>query len=226
MGASTETRADGSKVESYNAGPMSIRKETTAAGGSQTTGVYDLGTTKVSMRETLTARQMQERGIDAKMAAGLPNKIPVEGGVAPVPAAAESKATGGRVARIAGEEWTAGKELSDKQLAAIESGIAAGNNYSFRLMEQYDKQKGNKRPSVTGGGVSAASVPGIGDTISKQSGENDQARMDAAKGGGGNTVVSAPTINNNTQNQTSSVKLSPRNNDSTVNKYMQSRWAF
>jgi hypothetical protein len=226
MGASTETRADGSKVESYNSGPMSIRKETTAAGGSQTTGVYDLGTTKVSMRETLTARQMQERGIDAKMAAGLPNKIPVEGGVAPVPAAAESKATGGRVARIAGEEWTAGKELSDKQLAAIESGIAAGNNYSFRLMEQYDKQKGNKRPSVTGGGVSAASVPGIGDTISKQSGENDQARMDAAKGGGGNTVVSAPTINNNTQNQTSSVKLSPRNNDSTVNKYMQSRWAF
>lgn len=74
--------------------------------------------------------------------------------------------------------------------------------------------------------VAPASAPSTGSVISKASGDNEQAKLEATRGGGGNTVVSAPTINNNTQNQTSSVKLSPRNNDSTVNKYMQSRWAF
>lgn len=74
--------------------------------------------------------------------------------------------------------------------------------------------------------VAPATAPSTGNVISKASGDNEQAKLDATRGGGGNTVVSAPTINNNTQNQTSSVKLSPRNNDSTVNKYMQSRWAF
>lgn len=227
-GASTETRADGSKVESYDMGPMSLKKETTAAGGQQTTSSYDLGVTKVAMRETLTPRQMQERGIDAKMAAGLPNKIPVEGGTAPVPVAATAApASGGRVSKIAGEEWAPGKELSAKQLAVIEQGIAGGTNYSFRVMEQYDKQKGNARAPVTGGAtVSAPDVPGMGNTIAKQSGDNEQAKLDSGKGSGGTAVVSAPTINNNSTVQNTPVKLPPRNTDSTVNKYMQSRWAF
>ena len=82
-------------------------------------------------------------------------------------------------------------------------------------------EKAGTKPSL-----SPAAVAMTGETVSRASSETDQARLDATKGGGGNTVVSAPTINNNTQNQTNSVKLSPRNNDSTVNKYMQSRWAF
>lgn len=225
-GASTETRADGSKVESYDMGPMSLKKETTAAGGQQTTSSYDLGVTKVAMRETLTPRQMQERGIDAKMAAGLPSSIPVEGGKAPEPVAAAAPA-GGRVSKIAGESWTPGQNLSEKQLAVIEQGIAGGTNYSFRVMEQYDKQKGNSRAPVSGGAtVSATEVPGMGNNIAKQSGDNEQAKLDSGKGGGMSAVVAAPTINNNSTVQNTPIKLPPRNTDSTVNKYMQSRWAF
>ena len=211
MGAATERRADGSRVESYDAGPMSLKKETTAAGGQQTTSSYDLGVTKLAMRETLTPRQMKER-------AGIP------GGTAPVqaesvtPSAASGK--GGTV--IAGEPWSAGQELSKNQIAAIKSGIASGNNYSFRVMEQYDKQQGNARPAVTGGGLSSID----GDSLSKKSGDNEQAKLDASKGGGTANIVSAPTVNNNNTTQTSNVKLSPRNNDSTVNKYLSSRYAM
>lgn len=224
MGAATERRADGSRVETYDAGPMSLKKETTAAGGQQTTASYDLGVTKVAMRETLTARQMQERGIDAKMAAGLPNKIPVEGGTAPVQAAAVTPSApsgkGGTI--IAGEPWSAGKALTDNQIAEIKSGIASGKNYSFRLMEQYDKQQGNARAAVTGGGLSNID----GDSLSKKSGDNEQAKLEAAKGGGTANIVSAPTVNNNNTTQTANVKLSPRNNDNTVNKYLSSRYAM
>ena len=76
-GASTEIRADGSKIQSYDMGPMSGKVETTAAGGQQTTASYDLGVTKLAMRETLTPKQMREREIGARMEAGLPNKIPL-----------------------------------------------------------------------------------------------------------------------------------------------------
>jgi hypothetical protein len=133
-GVSIETRADGSKVQSYDSGPMSGKVETTAAGGTQTTASYDLGVTKVAMRETLTPKQMREREIGARMEAGLPNKIPregganltkeeisarntasfdkelaqAEGGTAPVMA---STPRGGQ-SMIAGEPWKAGQKLS------------------------------------------------------------------------------------------------------------------
>jgi hypothetical protein len=71
-----------------------------------------------------------------------------------------------------------------------------------------------------------ADSPSTGNVISKQSGDNEQAKLDAGKGGGNTAVVAAPTINNNNTVQNSPVKLPPRNTDSTVNKYMQSRWAF
>lgn len=106
---------------------------------------------------------------------------------------------------------TAGKtEEADKLISAIQETSRAQR-----------AEKAGTKPSL-----SPAAVAMTGETVSRASSETDQARLDATKGGGGNTVVSAPTINNNTQNQTNSVKLSPRNNDSTVNKYMQSRWAI
>jgi hypothetical protein len=146
---------------------------------------------------------------------------------APEPVAAAAPQAGGRVSKIAGEPWSPGTDLSEKQLAVIEHGIAGGTNYSFRVMEQYDKQKGNSRAPVTGGAtVSAPEVPGIGNNIAKQSGDNEQAKLDSGKGGGSSAIVAAPTINNNNNVQNTPVKLAPRNGDSTVNKYMQSRWAF
>jgi hypothetical protein len=229
-GASTETRADGSKVESYDMGPMSLKKETTAAGGQQTTGSYDLGVTKVAMRETLTPKQMREREIGARMEAGLPNKIPLEGGTSPTsasssePSAPSSPARGGQSV-IAGEPWAAGQKLSDKQLAAIESGIASGNSYSLRLMSQYDKQKGNATAAVTGGaqsGIDGDSARG-GQLYSK-SAETASAREDVAnKSSGGTAVVNAPTTVNNTTQQSSVIRSPIRNEENSLNRYYGSR---
>lgn len=106
-----------------------------------------------------------------------------------------------------------------KEIEAAGAGKVTGGKISSQNLSGADT-------STSAAQVSPASAPSTGNVISKASGDNEQAKLDATRGGGGNTVVSAPTINNNTQNQTSSVKLSPRNNDSTVNKYMQSRWAF
>lgn len=232
-GVSTEKRADGSKIESYDAGPLSAKVETTAAGGKQTTASYDSGVTKVTKRETLTARQVKEREIDAKMAAGLPDKIPVEadavsaapaaapvGGTAPVQAAPTAR--GQTSSMIAGEPWTVGQELSKKQLAVMSSAIAGGTNYSARVMRQYDKQKGIAAAPVTGGVQSGLD----GDSLSKKSTQNEQAKLDAAKpSSGGNTnVVNAPV--NNTTNQTQLIKSPVRNQESSQSKYLDSRYAF
>ena len=219
-GVSTETRADGSKVENYNSGPLSLKKETTAAGGQQTTGAYDLGVARVAYRETLTPKQMKERGIDAKMAAGLPDKIPVEGGTAPVQAAPTAR--GQTSSMIAGEPWTVGQELSKKQLAVMSSAIAGGTTYSARVMQQYNKQKGIAAAPVTGGVQSGLD----GDSLSKKSTQNEQAKLDAAKpSSGGNTnVVNAPV--NNTTNQTQLIKSPVRNQESSQSKYLDSRYAF
>jgi len=244
-GLSIEKRADGSTIESYDQGPMSLKKETTAAGGQQVTGSYDLGVMKVTKRETLTARQVKERAIDDKMAAGLPDKIPVDagtvsaapvaaapvGGTAPVQAApvggtapvqAAPVARGQTASMIAGEPWTVGQELSKKQLAVMSSAIAGGTNYSARVMRQYDKQKGIAAAPVMGGAQSGVD----GDILSKKSTENEQAKMDSMKSSsGGNTAVVAPTINN-TSNQTQLIKSPIRNQESSQSKYLDSRYAF
>ena len=82
-------------------------------------------------------------------------------------------------------------------------------------------EKAGTKPLIT-----PPAAPQTGNLVAKQSGDNEQAKLDSGKGGGGTAVVSAPTINNNSTVQNTPVKLPPRNTDSTVNKYMQSRWAF
>ena len=46
MGVSTEKRADGSVIDSYDAGPMSLRKETSADGTAKASASYDMGVVK------------------------------------------------------------------------------------------------------------------------------------------------------------------------------------
>ena len=74
--------------------------------------------------------------------------------------------------------------------------------------------------------IAPPAAPQVGNAIAKQSGDNEQAKLDSGKGGGSSAIVAAPTINNNNNVQNTPVKLAPRNGDSTVNKYMQSRWAY
>jgi hypothetical protein len=157
-GASTEKFADGSKIESADTGALSIKKETAAGGGTQTTSSYDLGVKKFTKRETLTARQVYERNIDARMAAGLPDKIPVDatpaatGAAAPTAAPTESKepkniskSSKTQKVLIGGEEFVEGSPLSDKQMHAIsmKKMMDKGNKYPYPagVDAQYAKQQ-------------------------------------------------------------------------------------
>jgi hypothetical protein len=123
---------------------------------------------------------------------------------------------------IAGERAEGGKPLSEKQMSVIGISKSMGNSYSPEIEKQYASQKAASDSAK----LKPADTPSTGNIISKQSGDNEQAKMDANKGGNNTAIVAAPTVNNNNTVQNSPVKLPPRNTDSTVNKYMQSRWAY
>jgi hypothetical protein len=74
--------------------------------------------------------------------------------------------------------------------------------------------------------IDTATSPQSGNAVSKQSEQNKEANMDASKpnSGGGNTIVSAPTVNN-VQNTQQTIKLQPRNRDNSVSNYLSSRYA-
>ena len=85
--------------------------------------------------------------------------------------------------------------------------------------------KVEQTPTKTG----ATYIPYNKDTASsvyQKSAENVDKKEDMATKGGGNTVVSAPTVNtsNKTVNQ-QSIKLPTRNPDSTSSRYVSSRYA-
>ena len=88
--------------------------------------------------------------------------------------------------------------------------------------EQFNAQK--QAPSA--GKVTPASAPQSGNAVAKGSEQNKEANMDASKpnSGGGNTIVSAPTVNN-VQNTQQTIKLQPRNRDNSVSSYLSSRYA-
>jgi regulator of extracellular matrix RemA (YlzA/DUF370 family) len=74
--------------------------------------------------------------------------------------------------------------------------------------------------------IDTAMSPQSGNAVAKQSEQNKEANMDASKpnSGGGNTIVSAPTVNN-VQNTQQTIKLQPRNRDNSVTSYLSSRYA-
>jgi hypothetical protein len=74
--------------------------------------------------------------------------------------------------------------------------------------------------------VTPANAPQSGNAVAKGSEQNKEANMDASKpnSGGGNTIVSAPTVNN-VQNTQQTIKLQPRNRDNSVSSYLSSRYA-
>lgn len=68
--------------------------------------------------------------------------------------------------------------------------------------------------------------PSSGNILSKASGENEQAKMEANRGGGTANVVSAPTFNNNKTVQNNAPKLPPRNIDNTINRYLDRTYSL
>jgi hypothetical protein len=83
------------------------------------------------------------------------------------------------------------------------------------------------RPDLMPAQVAPASAPQSGNAVAKGSEQNKEANLDASKPntGGGNTIVSAPTVNN-VQNTQQTIKLQPRNRDNSVSTYLSSRYAF
>lgn len=120
-------------------------------------------------------------------------------------------------------------EVSKGQYSKIESLVSAGKiDEAQKLVDAIREtkrvqaaEKAGTKPMIT-----PPEAPQTGNLVAKQSGDNEQAKLDMGKSAGVSAVVAAPTINNNQTVQNSPVKLPPRNTDSTVNKYMQSRWAF
>lgn len=72
--------------------------------------------------------------------------------------------------------------------------------------------------------MTVANKPVGGNVITEASKTNEEARLaNQSTGGGGNTVISAPTVNNTTK-QTSVVKLPVRNQENTLNRYLSNRY--
>jgi hypothetical protein len=74
--------------------------------------------------------------------------------------------------------------------------------------------------------IDTATSPQSGNAVAKGSEQNKEANMDASKpnSGGGNTIVSAPTVNN-VQNTQQTIKLQPRNRDNSISNYLSTRYA-
>jgi hypothetical protein len=124
---------------------------------------------------------------------------------------------------IAGEKVVPGQPLSQIQMVAISSAKRSGNNFSPEIEKQYKAQ----RAAIDSAKISPGASPQSGNAVAKGSEQNKEANMDASKpnSGGGNTIVSAPTVNN-VQTTQQTIKLQPRNRDNSVSNYLSSRYAF
>ena len=125
--------------------------------------------------------------------------------------------------KIAGERVVPGQQLSEKQMAVIGMSKSMGNSYSPEIEKQYKAQSA----AIDSAKISPGAAPQSGNAVAKGSEKNKEANMDASKpnSGGGNTIVSAPTVNN-VQNTQQTIKLQPRNRDNSVSNYLSSRYAF
>jgi hypothetical protein len=115
---------------------------------------------------------------------------------------------------IANEKVVPGQPLSDKQMAVIGMSKSMGNSYSPEIEKQYADQNAAK--------LKPATAPNTANIISKQSGENEQAKLMSGKQTQPTNIVSAPTVNNTTQ-QTNVVRVPVRNQDNSVNSWLSSR---
>lgn len=129
-----------------------------------------------------------------------------------IEAAGAGKVTGGKEAP--GDKTESALKKSAEGLTGPANGTAGGSDSGATL---------GKSPEASPR-ASAAVTPSSGSTISNASGQNESAKLEAGRGGTAN-IVSAPTINNSQNVQNQSIKLSPRNTDSTVNKYLEKRYA-
>jgi hypothetical protein len=175
-GVSTETDIrTGDVTSKYSQGPMALAQTKFAAGGSQSTGSYDLGPAIVKTRKTLTAKQQAE----ADLASGITPKETVDGRPATVAAQpksldeiamAEAKKYGRDTPNIDDKKAArllmpanannAGKMVAQTSTENADMGREAGrgganntvvsNNVSSNNTTKIVPMKANPRPEYTG----------------------------------------------------------------------------
>ena len=214
MGSSTETNVKTGDVTSkYNTGPMELAQTKFAAGGSRSTGSYDLGTAIVKTRKTLTAKQQAE----ADLASGITPKETVDG----KPAAAAKGATTDSAAfdkefeaanadQDATEKYA--RSLDEIAMAEAKKGGRATPDQSDRRAAQIIARREALKtagPGVTestlkgvevtpGGVLKGGKISNTGRDVNITSTENVDMGREAGKGGANNTVVSNNVSSNNT----------------------------
>ena len=120
---------------------------------------------------------------------------------------------------IANEPVIPDQPLSEKQVAAVDIAMSMGNSYPPEVMKSYDlaKQKKSAAAPVASAPTEAATVYNKSAQVAPSAQAPDQAPV----------VVSAPTVNNNSQ-QTQNITMPKptRNTDSGFNRYTQKNTAF
>ena len=102
-----------------------------------------------------------------------------------------------------------------------------GGSQNGRFVADLPNRPGSEAAATDSAKISPAAAPQSGNAVAKGSEKNKEANMDASKpnSGGGNTIVSAPTVNN-VQTTQQTIKLQPRNRDNSVSNYLSSRYVF
>jgi hypothetical protein len=148
-----------------------------------------------------------------------------------IEAAGAGKVTGGKIEepKAPGEKTADALKKTAEGVTGDASKVTAAPSDNKLPLTSSSPVTGSATGKVIGEtspNIAPPDAPQTGNAIAKQSSDNEQAKLDSGKGGGSSAIVAAPTINNNNNVQNTPVKLAPRNGDSTVNKYMQSRWAY
>jgi len=138
------------------------------------------------------------------------------------------KSTGSKeeYTQIAGEKVVPGQPLSGKQMAVMAMSLSVGNKYPAEIMQQYNKQLAGGATVDNSKANAITPTPSSGNIIAGKSTEVVGAKEDMAnKGGNTNAILNAPTTVNNNTNQSTIMRSPFKNEDSTLNKYIGTRYA-
>ena len=200
MGSSIETDVrTGDVTSKYSQGPMQVAQTKFAAGGSQSTGSYDLGTAIVKTRKTLTAKQQAE----ADLASGISPEAPVS---------SKSTVTGEAVAaqpKSVDEIAMAEAKKYGRDTPNIDDKKAARLLAQPKSLEQEIKENPMLAMRAGRSDLMPADANNSGKMVAKTSTENADMGREAGKGGANNTVVSNNVSSNNTT-KIVPMKASPR----------------
>ena len=131
---------------------------------------------------------------------------------------------------VAGEPVQAGKPLTDKQVAVVESQMRMGNEPSPEVKKAYDLAKSGAK--ATGAGPAAdtataqAPTPTEASAVYNKSADNAQAATNNQGGASAPVVVNAPVTTNVKSDQNISMSAPVRNQDRGFNRYMQKNSVF